>query len=103
MTKTIVLLTATVLLSSCAGTQVSRVQPLSEGADAPYSNILVISLFEMFDTRRWVEEAIVKELSARGIRAVASTSHMNTKTPLVRETFLKWSRNRVQTPYWYRS
>jgi hypothetical protein len=59
-----------------------------ESADAPYENILVIALFEQFDSRRRLEKAVVDELSERGTRAIASTSMMNTKTPMTRETFL---------------
>lgn len=88
MIRTLAIVTAAVLVSSCAGPQVTHVQKLSETADAPYQNILVVSLFELFDTRRYLEQAIVKDLEAKGIRAVASTAHMNTKTPLTRETFL---------------
>ena len=49
-------------LGACAGTTVTRVQELSESADAPYDNVLVISLFKSFDARRYLEDAIVKEL-----------------------------------------
>ena len=49
--------------------------------------ISAVSLFELFDTRRWVEDEIVKELKAQGISAIASTSLMNTKTTVTRQTF----------------
>jgi hypothetical protein len=88
MIKKLVIVTAVFLLSACAGPQVTRVQALSKTADAPYQSVLVIALFELFDTRRYLEDAIVKELSDRGITAVASTSLMNTKTPVTRQTFL---------------
>jgi hypothetical protein len=87
MTRKLILLAATILLSACAGPQITRVQALSATADAPYKNVLVVSLFELFDTRRWLEDAIVKELAAKGITAIASTSLMNTKTPVTRQTF----------------
>lgn len=87
MIRKLVFFTAAILLSACAGPQVTRVQALSKTADAPYQNVLVVSLFELFDTRRWVEDAIVKELTARGITAIASTRLMNTKTPVTRQTF----------------
>jgi hypothetical protein len=87
MIKKLVFLAAAFLLSACAGPQVTRVQALSKTADAPYQNVLVVSLFELFDTRRWVEDAIVKEFTARGITAIASTRLMNTKTPVTRQTF----------------
>ena len=76
------------LLSACASVQVKRVQPLAETADAPYSSVLVVSLFKSFDIRRYLEADIVTQLEARGIKAVASTSMMNTRTPVTRETFL---------------
>lgn len=38
--------------------------------------------------RRYFEKEIVKQLSARGVKAVASTSLMDTRTPVSRETFL---------------
>ena len=88
MIRKFVLLTAIALLSACAGPQVTRVQALSDTSDAPYQNVLVISLFQSFDMRRYLEDAIVKELTARGVSAVASTSMMNTKTPVTRQTFL---------------
>lgn len=77
-----------VLLSACAGPQVTRVQALSDTADAPYRNVLVISLFKSFDARRYLEQDIVKQLTERGVNAVASTSMMDTRTPVTRETFL---------------
>jgi hypothetical protein len=88
VTKTITLLSALLVLCACAGPQVTRVQPLSETADAPYGNVLVISLFKSFDARRYLEKDIVTQLEARGVNAVASTSMMDTRTPVTRETFL---------------
>jgi hypothetical protein len=38
--------------------------------------------------RRYFEKEIVKQLSGRGITAIASTSLMNTKTPVIRQTFI---------------
>ena len=75
-------------LSACAGTQVSKVQKLSPSADAPYSNILVIALFESYDARVYLEKEIVSQLSEKGVTAVASTSKMTPKVPATRETFL---------------
>ncbi len=75
-------------LSACAsGPQITTVQELQRSADAPYDNILVVSLFESFDTRRYLEKEIVELLSAQGVKAVASTSLMDTKTPVTRKTF----------------
>jgi len=87
MTKKLLIVATAFVLSACAGPQVTRVQALSDTADAPYKSVLVVSLFELFDTRRWLEDALVKELTAEGISAVASTSLMNTKTPVTRQTF----------------
>jgi hypothetical protein len=87
MTKKLIIVAAAFVLSACAGPQITRVQALSDTADAPYQSVLVVSLFELFDTRRWLEDEIVKKLTARGISAVASTSLMNTKTPVTRQTF----------------
>ena len=89
MIKNFLLLTLAVVLSACAGPQITRVQSLSENADAPYKNVLVISLFESFDARRYLEQEIVRQLTANGVTAVASTSLMDTKTPVTRQTFLK--------------
>jgi hypothetical protein len=80
--------TALFLAACSAGPQVTTVQALSETADAPYDNVLVISLFKSFDARRYLEKDIVRQLENRGVRAVASTSLMDTKTPVTRETFL---------------
>lgn len=77
-----------ILTAACAGPQIARVQPLSETADAPYGNVLVISLFESFDMRRYLEGELVKQLAERGVTAVASTSMMDTRTPVTRQTFL---------------
>lgn len=89
MNYRLVILGTVLFLAACtAGPQVTRVQPLSETADAPYDNVLVISLFKSFDARRYFEKDIVKELEQRGVRAVASTSLMDTRTPVTRQTFL---------------
>lgn len=69
--------------------QVRTVQPLSDSADAPYENVLVIFLFSKFDHRRYLETEIVSKLSELGTNATASTSLVDSRTPAVRETFLK--------------
>jgi hypothetical protein len=85
----ILIIGITLLLAACStGLQVTKTQTLSASADAPYDNVLVVSLFESFDVRRYLEDYIVEELENRGVRAVASTSLMNTKTPVSRQTFL---------------
>ena len=88
MTKKLILVGLALALSACSSTQITKVQKLSPSADAPYSNILVISLFESYDARVYLEKEIVKELSERGVTAVASTSKMTPKIPATRETFL---------------
>ncbi len=50
--------------------------------------MLVVSLFKSFDMRRFLENEIVKQLNARGIDAVASTSMIDVKTPLNRDSVL---------------
>jgi len=87
--KKLLFLAMAVLFGGCAsGPHVTTVQEVAESADAPYDNILVISLFESFDARRYLEKEIVGQLSALGVKAVASTSLMDTRTPVTRETFL---------------
>jgi hypothetical protein len=79
-----------VILGACAETQVSTTQTsaTSAASDAPYENVLVIFLAESFDSRRYLETEIVKQLAARGTNAVRSTSMMDSRTPVNRETFL---------------
>lgn len=79
---------ATVLGACASSTQVTTTQKLAEAADAPYENVLVIFLAESFDSRRYLETELVKKLGENGTHAVRSTSMMDTKTPLGRETFL---------------
>lgn len=83
------MLALTVLSAACAsGPRVTTVQPLAESADTPYRKILVVALFESFDSRRYLETETVKRLSELGVDAVASTSMMNSRTPVVRSTFV---------------
>jgi len=78
----------TAALAACSSApQITRTQELAESADVPYQKILVVTLLSKFDSRRFVEDAIVSQLAERGATAVASTSLMNTRTPLVRATF----------------
>ena len=87
--KKLLILAMAVLFGACAsGPHVTTVQEVAESADAPYDNILVVSLFESFDTRTYLEKEIVALLSAQGVKAVASTSLMDTRTPVTRATFL---------------
>ena len=76
------------ILSSCGGSrQVTQTQKLSAAADAPYKNVLVIFLAESFDSRRYLETEIVKKLAEHGTNAVRSTSMMNSRVPVTRQTF----------------
>ena len=57
-------------LAACStGPQISRTLDVPNSADTPYENILVIALFERFDSRRRLEKAVVDELAERGTRA----------------------------------
>ena len=79
----------TFVAGACStGPQVTRTQELSESANIPYKNILVITLLSKFDSRRYLEQEVVSQLSALGTQSVASTSLMNTKTPVTRATFM---------------
>jgi len=87
--KLVAALSAAWLLAGCASTpSVTTILPLDDSADAPYGNVLVVSLFESFDQRRYLENAIVRELKSRGVDAVASTTRMDTRTPVNRDTFV---------------
>lgn len=88
MKNRILLVCIVLCTTACAAPHITKTQALSESADAPYQNVLVVSVFESFDMRRYFEDAIVTELKGRGIEAVASTSMMNTKVPLNRDTIL---------------
>jgi hypothetical protein len=83
------LLALSIVLSGCASyTKIDVTQTLNDATDAPYEKILVVTLFDSFEARRYLEEEIVKQLAEQGTAAVASTSMMNTKTPIVRQTFI---------------
>jgi hypothetical protein len=84
---------ATALAACSSGRQITRTQELAESANAPYENILVITLLSSFDSRRYVEEAIVEQLAERGTNATRSTALMDTRTPVTRETFLEMVEN----------
>jgi len=87
--NSVLLVSVALFLVACASApNVTRVQTLSEAADAPYNNVLVVSVFESFDMRRYLEEEIVAQLKSKGVNAVPSTSMMNTKVPLNRDTIV---------------
>jgi len=88
--KALLLLGLAAALGACStGPQITRTHDLDESADAPYQKVLVVVLLSAFDSRRYLEDEIVIQLSERGTDAVASTSMMNSKTPVTRQTFLK--------------
>jgi len=77
------------LLTACAADiRIKNVQEVSKSADTPYEKVLVISLFKSFDARRYLEKEIVLQLSEMGTDAVASTTMMDSMTPVTRQTFV---------------
>lgn len=84
----LLLLSAVALAACSVGPQITTTQEVSASADTPYENILVVALFASFDVRKQFEKAVVKQLSESGTKAVASTSMMNSKTPMTRQTYL---------------
>lgn len=76
-------------LAGCAsGPQVSRVEEVGPSDEGPYENILVVCLSDSFDMRRYLETELVSQLTGAGIEAVASTSMMDSTTPVVAATFV---------------
>lgn len=87
--KALVMLGLTILIGACASTtKIDVTHTLENTADAPYQKILVVTLFDSFDARRYLEDEIVNQLAEQHATAVASTSMMNTRTPVVRQTFI---------------
>ena len=89
MKNSLLVAVVALLLAACAGPTVTRTQPLAETADAPYGDVLVVSLFQSFDMRRFLEDEIVRQLKDRGIDAIAATSVIDVTTPLDRESVLR--------------
>jgi len=83
-----VMVVATVLAACAAVPQITRLQAQSAPASTPYENILVVSLFDSFDSRRYYEKETVKALEALGTKAVALTSQVDLREPVNRETIL---------------
>ena len=76
--RTLLLFWIAAILGACAsGPQVTKTLDVVESADAPYQKFLVITLLSSFDSRRYLEDEVVKQLSELGSDAVASTSMMN--------------------------
>ena len=87
--KTFLFLWMALAIAACSSApQVTRTQDISENADAPYNKILVITLFETFDPRAYLEKEVVLKLAEFGTDAVASTTMMNSRTPVTRATFM---------------
>ena len=85
----ILLALSTTLFAACGAgpTKVTTTHTLADAADAPYENVLVIFLAESFDSRRYLETEIVKSLAENGTKSVRSTSMMDSRTPVTRQTF----------------
>lgn len=87
--KALVLIGATILAAGCGTThQVEVTQKLEKSADAPYEKVLVVTLFDSHDARRYLEGEIVKLLAETGTTGVASASMMDSTVPLVRQTII---------------
>ena len=79
---------ATALAACAAVPQITRLEAQSAPADTPYKNILVVSLFDSFDSRRYHEKETVKALEDLGTQAVALTSQVDLREPVNRDTIL---------------
>lgn len=87
--NTLIFSLAAIALTACTSApQVTRTQEIPDNVDAPYHKILVIALFEAFDPRAYLEKEVVLKLAELGTDAVASTTMMNSRTPVTRATFL---------------
>lgn len=76
------------LFAACTGQQVTTTVDLADASDAPYENVLVVFLADSFDSRRYLETEIVKKLAEKGTTSVRSTSMMNSRVPISRQTFV---------------
>lgn len=89
MKKNIAACLMLLLSVACAsGPTVTVTQELESAAGAPYQKILIVTLFDSFDARRYLEGEIVDALAKDGIAAVASTTMMDSRTPVVPRTFI---------------
>jgi hypothetical protein len=87
--RTFIFSLAAIVITGCTSApQVTRTQEIPEDVDAPYHKILVVTLFEAFDPRAYLEREVVLKLAELGTDAVASTTMMNSRTPVTRATFL---------------
>ena len=72
-----------------AAPKVKRVQKLDKDSGAPFHNILVATLFSEYGARRTMEKRIVSLLEERGTKSVASTSMMDSNTPMTTSTYVE--------------
>lgn len=92
--RTATFLAGCLMLASCAsGGTVTVTQELTDDAGAPFERVLVISLFDSFDARRYLETEIVNAMAAEGVEAIASTTMMNSLVPIERKTFVDMIQN----------
>ena len=91
--RTVVVLSVAIVIASCSMTtphpKVSVSQSVADESELPFKKVLVVALFDTFDPRHYLEEEVVKRLIAGGTDAVRSTSMMDSRTPVVPETFIK--------------
>ena len=79
-------ITGILLVVACSTSpQVTTTQELAHSADGPYSTVFVVTLFSKFDNRHYLEDEIVKALAKHNVRAIAATSHMDSRTPVTVE------------------
>jgi hypothetical protein len=86
---TLLFFCTSICMAGCStGPKITRTQDVSGSADTPYKNILIIALLPSFDSRWELERYVVKGLAELGTSSTASTSMMETTTPVTRQTFL---------------
>jgi hypothetical protein len=79
----------TITVSGCANkAHLIQVQPLEKTAAMPYNKVLVVGLFNSFETRSLAERAMVQDIGRGVPGAVAATSFMKTTTPLTSENIM---------------
>ncbi len=85
--KAIHVLSIGFVLVAIVSPQAASAQEEEVVPDAPFKNVLVIFLSKSFDSRRYLETEVVKKLAEKGTNAVRSTSMMNSRVPMIPETF----------------
>lgn len=77
-------------LGACAtGSKITKLQAEAEPVDAPYNNVLVVSLFKTVDVRKRFERALVGQLEARGVKATAMTALVSASDDVNRDAVIK--------------